>query len=154
MSSTYSNVVFRDEDVDTVSVVKIGVASATVLAKGDLVDASGATAPEAVAHSGDNSTFIGVAMEGSQSGEVNEISVATRCKIKIKVAASPTTNVIIGDACAYSAGANGTTWEVTKATSEGIMWALENVDYGESGLFLVDSHSLAGGFYFDTCTEG
>jgi len=138
--------------IDELAVVKLAVGSSTVLAPGDLVDFdSGTTA--AVAHSGDNSTFLGVAMEGSASGDVQEISIATRCKINIKVV-SGSADAVIGDAYKYSAGANGTEWTVTKATSEGIMWALESISNGNYGLFLVDSHCLAGGFLFDTCTEG
>jgi hypothetical protein len=153
MSSTYSNVVIRD--YDPISVIKLPVVSATVIAKGDLIDASADTATTLVAacHAGDNSLFFGVALEGSESGEVKDISIATIAKVNIKVV-SGSTDALPGDAFKYSAGANGTAWQVTKATSEGIMWALEPVLDTAEGVFLINSHALAGGFIWDTCTEG
>jgi len=154
MSSTSSNIAILD--VDETAIVKIGVGSSTTLAAGDLIDASGATTPEAVATSSSaNTTFLGIALYGSESGEVFQIAVATRCRINIKVA-STSSNLIIGDACKYSAGANGTAWEVTKCTSGsgGTMWAMENITAGNNGEFLVDSHLMKSGFYWDKINEG
>jgi len=147
--ATSSNVEIREYEL--CGVVDLPVGSSTVLAKGDLIDSSGGSA---VAHQGDNSYFVGVALEGSENGSVSPIAVATIAKVYTKLAASPTTSVVFGEACKYSAGANGTNWAVTKATAEGIMWALESITYGNNGLFLIDSHNLAGGFLFQTCTEG
>lgn len=148
--SVYSNIVLRD--VDEIDVVKLKVATATVLAKGDLIDYSSGTAA-AIVHSGDNSIFLGVAMEGSESGSVAEISIATRCKILIQIVSGDTDGTP-GAAYKYNAGANGTIWTVAIATAEGIMWALEPITAGSAGLFRVDVQALAGGFLFDTCTEG
>jgi len=137
---------------DEIDVVKVAVATATVLAKGDLVDFTSGTTV-LTAHSGDNSLFLGIAMEGSETGEVKEVSVATRAKIKITVV-SGSSDAVVGEAFKYSAGANGTAWTVTQATAEGIMWALESISNGSAGLFRINSAALAGGFLFDTCTEG
>lgn len=146
--ATSSNVSIREwSEID---VIKMPVGSSTVLAYGDLIDSSGGSA---VAHSGDNSTFVGVAIDGSESGSVAEIAVATKAKISIKLSSSYG-NAVLGNACKYVAGANGTDWQVASATTEGIIWALESITAGNSGLFLVDSHSLTGGFLFQTCVEG
>jgi len=147
--ATSSNVVIRD--YEDLTVVKVGVATATVLAKGDLVDFTVSTSA-LTAHAGDNSIFLGVALEGSESGETKQVSVATRAKIKVKVV-SGSSAALPGEAFKYSAGANGTAWQVTQATEEGIMWALEGVAAASSGLFYIDSHVLSGGFQFDACTE-
>lgn len=153
--STSSNVVIKEYDERCV--VKLPVASATVLAAGDLIVATADTATtlKAAALSAASlyNTFVGVALGGSESGQVENISVATRARIAIKVV-STSGAALVGDAFYYSAGANGTDWQVTKCTSgvSGITWALEAVDAGSSGEFLIDTHVMKSGFKFDAIT--
>lgn len=148
--ATYSNITVKRHN--PVKVVDIPVASATVIAPGDLIDVSGSTGM-AFVHAGDNSTFVGVALNGSESGEIRPISVARECVVEALLV-SGSSDVVVGDAVKRSAGANGTAWSFTKATAEGIMWANESISNGNRGEFYVDSSALAGGFAYDTCTEG
>jgi len=154
--ATYSNVKIRN--FDPLSVIKVPVASATVIAPGDLIILTGATSAQvaqvvatgSVGTSG-NTYFGGVAIVGSESGDIRSISVATRAVINIKIDASGTDSAI-GTAYKYSSGANGTDWDVTTATALGIMWALEYKAQGSYCDMLIDTHALKGGFIFDTCT--
>ena len=136
-------------NVDPLGIVKVKVASGVVFAEGDLTDFDGT---DLAAHGGDNSTFLGVALEGSESGDTHQISVATRCIIEALI----TTNAgVLGDAFKYSAGSNGVNWVLDKATSEGIAWVYENnIAVSTKGLLLIDSHVLGAGFLFDPATEG
>jgi len=120
--AAHSNVRIRRDDVVGTKIVDVPVASATVFAPGDLVDLSGSTL---VAHTGDNSYFLGVALEGSPTGDISPISVARECVIRIKLV-SGSADATIGKAVKYSAGANGTDWQVTVATAEGIMYRTGN----------------------------
>jgi len=144
--ATSSNVEIRE--YDAMSVCKLSVASGTVLAKGDFIKYSAGNAVAVTA--ADNTTFAGIALEGSESGSVAPIAVATRAQFYIKVA-STSTAAAFGNAFRYSAGANGTDWEVTKCTSgvSGITWALETVAAGSRGLFYIDVGSLKSGFLFE-----
>ncbi len=136
-------------NVDPLGIVKVNVGSADVFAEGDLVDFDGTNLD---AHAGDNSTFLGVAMEGSQTGDTHQVSVATKCIIEALI----TTNAgVLGDAFKYSAGSNGVNWVLDKATSEGIAWVFENnIAVSTKGLLLIDSHVLVAGIFFDVVTEG
>ena len=116
----------------------------------DLVDFDGT---DLAAHAGDNSTFLGVALEGSESGDIHQISVATRCMVDVLLDASSAA-LVLGDGASRSSGSNGVNWDVTKNTVDGIMWAYENnIAASAKGIFLVDSHALGGGFLFDPLTE-
>ena len=154
--ATYSNTIIRN--FDPLSVIKVPVASATVIAPGDLIILTGATSNQvaqvvatgSVSTSG-NTHFGGVALIGSESGSISPISVATRAVVRMEIDASGS-DADIGAAYKYQAGANGTDWEVTKATALGIMWALEYKAQGSNCDMLIDIHCLKGGFIFDTCT--
>ncbi len=136
-------------NVDPLGIVKVKVGSATVLAEGDLINFNGTAA---VVQEGNNPTFLGVAMEGSESGQTHQISVATHCIISALLVSGGTAGVL-GDAYKRNAGSNGVDWSVDKATAEGIMWVYENnIAVGEKGLFLVNSHHLVGGILFDVMT--
>lgn len=135
-------------DYDPFQVMQVNIASATVLAVGDLVDLSGTTDGVGVANSGANATFLGVAMEGSASGEIKPISIARRCWIRAKVA---TTAATIGKSYTYSTGANGTDWSFAPATAEGMMWAEEEIAVGSYGKFYVDTNTR-GGFLYEQQT--
>lgn len=140
-----SNITILNED--SLGIVKVKVASAVVFASGDLVDFDGT---DLAAHAGESSTFLGVAMEGSEDGDTHQISVATICIVSVLLRSGGTAGVL-GDSYKRNAGANGTDWDVDKATAEGIMWVYENnIAAGAKGLFYVNSHVLKAGFLFDT----
>jgi len=150
MASTSSNVGILAHD--EIAVVKLPVASGTTLAEGDLIDYSSGDAV-AVTASG-NTAWVGVAMEGSESGEVFEIAIATRCIISIKVVSTSTDAATPGAAFTWSAGANGTDWQVTSCSAglAGRMWAIEPIAKGSTGKFKVDSSKMKCGFLFDAIT--
>jgi len=132
--ATYSNVKIRN--FDPLAVIKAPVGSSTVVAPGDLIYLTGTTSGQVAkvmgtgsAASSGNTHFAGVALVGSESGDISPISVATRAVINIKIASSGSDSDI-GAAYKFSAGANGTDWEVTKATALAIMWAREYKSQG------------------------
>jgi len=149
--AVFSNIEVRAHD--KLSEMRIPVGSSTVIASGDLIDYSTADTA-AIVHYGANAAFLGVALEGSESGSANSIDVATRAKVYVEVATGSTT-ALVGDAFTYLEGANGTDWKFTEGyNDDGVMWALETVTAGNSGLFLIDSHQLTSGFLFKCVTTG
>ena len=140
--ATYSNVDVRA--YDEIAVVKVEVASATVVAKGDLIEYSSAGTVGSVFAS-QVDYLIGVALEGSESGDTDYIPVATRAKISAYAVDAG----YLGDAYHYTAGANGTNWTFTNGTTEGLMWALEDITASAYNLFYLDTHALKGGFLFE-----
>lgn len=144
--ATSSNVVVKE--YDELTVVKMPVASGTVIAYGDLIKSSSGIA--AVLDSSANTYFVGVALDGSESGSVASIAIATNAVVQLKVA-STSSAAAVGDAFKYSAGANGTAWQVTKCTSgvSGITWALETIAAGSSGDFRIAANNMKSGFQFD-----
>jgi len=110
-------------DGDQLNKLHVGIASATVLAPGDLVECTGGNAV-AVDASSDNVTFAGVGLDYSANGSTAKYNVLLRGRGNVTVVSA---TYDIGDSLKYSAGANGTAWVLTKATAgaDGIMWSLE-----------------------------
>jgi len=130
-------------------VISVPVDSSTELAYGDFAALSGGSA---IAYNGDNSIFLGVVLEGHEAGEAGRVSVALEAVVEVPIA-SGGGNAQIGDAYKRNAGANGTDWNVAKATQEGFLWALENKTAGSRCKFYLNALTK-GGFLFDTITEG
>ena len=84
-------------------------------------------------------------MTGSEADDVRDIAVAIRAVIKVQMAAGQSAN--FGNAIAWAAGANGTTWTFTKTTTEGIVWALETIATASSGKALLDVVALESGIF-------
>jgi len=152
--ATYSNVKLRN--FDPLAVIKCPVGSTTVVAPGDLIYLTGTTTGQVAkvmatgsVYTSGNTLFAGVAMDGSESGSITPIAVATRAVVGIKIGASGTASDI-GAAYKFSAGANGTVWEVTKATALGLMWATEYAAQSAMCDMLIDTHTLTAGLLFDT----
>ena len=146
--ATSSNITILN--VDPLGIVKVNVLSGTVLAEGDLINFDGTSA---VVQEGNNPTFLGVALEGSEDGDSHQISVATIAVIDAKIGSSGTAGVL-GDAYKRNAGANGTDWDFSKNATEGIMWVYENnIAQGDKGLFYINTHTLVGGSLFDVVSS-
>lgn len=146
--STKSNVTLRL--IEDGGIVKVNPALADAYASGDLVDFDGT---DLTIHTGDNSEFLGVVIDGSEVGQTQQIAVATICQVSAKVVASSAA-LVLGDGVSHNAGSNGVNYDFTKNTAQGIMWAYENnIANGDFGLFYVNSHVMGAGFLFDTLTE-
>lgn len=133
--ATTSNVRFLHGMDDQLNKIHVPVASATVLAPGDLVEyESGAIT--VVDGASDNVTFIGASMDISRNGDTAYVNVLARGRINIGCTSATS---VIGKAMKYAAGANGTAWSVVAATSgaDGIMWSLE---YNGSAVTDLDCH--------------
>jgi len=122
--------------------------SSEAIAQGDLIEENGNGAE--VVDGADNTIFCGVAMEGRESDDPRPLTVAFRCVIKGKMAASQ--DVTKGKAVAYAAGGNGTEWTFNAATAEGIGWALETIAGGSEGRILIDVLALQAATLFQTVT--
>src|SRR5574343_359867 len=121
--ATTSNVRFLYGLDDQLNKLHIPVASATVLAPGDLLEyESGAVT--VVDAAGDNVTFAGVCIDLSRNGDTAPVNVLLRGRVNIGIDSATTA---VGTAMKYSSGANGTDWKLTAASSgaDGIMWSLE-----------------------------
>lgn len=133
--ATTSNVRFLYGDSDQLNKLHFPVATATVLAPGDLVEyESGAIT--VIDGASDNTTFTGCSLDISRNGDTAMVNVLLRGRINITCVSATSA---IGDAFKYYAGANGTDWSVTAATAgaDGIMWALE---YNASAVTDLDCH--------------
>ena len=147
MASTSSNIVVQWHDQE--SVIQVSIASGTTLADGDLVDVVNSLV---VAHSTTGNTFFaGVALGGSEAGDITPISIATKAKVLVKLV-SGSSDATVGKAAIYSAGANGTDWQVTLGTVGGLMWALEAIADTYSGTWLIDTTTNGGFGLFETVT--
>lgn len=135
--ATKSNITIRS--IDALRVVKVEVLTGTVLAAGDLIDFDGTSA---VVHAGEGGTFLGVALEGSESGQIQQISVATIAMVSMLLD-SGSAALVLGDAVDYSSGSNGVNWDVEKNTANAIAWCYEqSIAAGAFGLFLINSHDI------------
>lgn len=133
--ATKSNITIRLED--PFSIVQVKVASAVVIARGDLIDFDGT---DAAIHAGEAGTFLGVAGEGSENGDTHDIPVATRALVSILNQGAA---LVLGDAVDYRAGSNGVNWDVEKNVANAIAWAAENnIASGAKGLFRIDIQHL------------
>lgn len=123
MASVVSNVEIYAGESDPLNIVHYGVASATTLARGDLVKcATGAVT--CVSASSDNTTFAGLSCDVSENGETRDVCVLTRGRCIIGVSSSTYSH---HEALTYSAGANGTDWTLAAVSSgaDGLFWSLE-----------------------------
>jgi len=131
--ATTSNVRFLYGEDDQLNKLHFPVASATVLAPGDLVEyESGAIT--VVDEAGDNTTFVGCSLDMSRNGDTAMVNVLLRGRVNIGIDSATTA---VGTAMKYSSGANGTAWKLTAAASgaDGIMWSLE---YNASAVTVLD----------------
>jgi hypothetical protein len=114
-----SNVIILEGNEELRGSVYPTVASATVLAKGDLISASSGAA---IAYAGDPDIFLGVSNESSKNGETKKIKVYIQAVITIGCTAA---TYEFGDPMEYSSGANGTAWSLVKATTgeNAIAWS-------------------------------
>lgn len=121
--ATKSNVRFLHGQDDQLNKLHFPVASATVLAPGDLVEyESGAIT--VIDGASDNTTFVGCSIDLSRNGDTAMVNVLLRGRVNIGIDSATTA---VGTAMKYSSGANGTDWKLTAASSgaDGIMWSLE-----------------------------
>lgn len=133
--ATKSNITIRMED--PFNIVQVKVATAVVIARGDLVDFDGT---DVAIHAGEAATFLGVAGEGSENGDTHDIPVLTRVQVSML---NNGTALVLGDAVVYNAGSNGVNWDVTKNVANAIAWAAENnIASGARGLFIIDVQHL------------
>jgi hypothetical protein len=89
------------------------IASATVLAPGDLTEITSGAAV-AVNAASDVDTFGGLCLDYSANGQTTQVQVALKGVCQITCASD---GYGIGQGLKYSAGANGTDWVVTGATT-------------------------------------
>lgn len=146
--STTSSIKLLDNPVALSDTWKIAKATNEVIAQGDLIEENGSGAE--VVDGADNTIFCGVALEGRAATDARPLAVAFRCVIKGKMASGQ--SVTKGNAVAYAAGGNGTTWTFNAATAEGIGWALETISAGETGRILIDVPALQAATIFETVT--
>jgi hypothetical protein len=121
--ATTSNVTILYGEDDALNKLHMPIASATVIARGDLMEyESGAVT--VVDAAGDNVTFVGVSLDLSRNGDTDDVNILLRGKLNLTVASA---TYAIGKALKYSSGANGTDWVLTGATSgaDGIAWSAQ-----------------------------
>jgi len=147
--ATTSSIKFRDNPQHLKDTWVWAKKTSEVIAQGDLFETNGSGAE--VVDGADNTIFLGVALAGRDADDARDVPIAFRCVIEAKLV-STSSDCTAGDAVAYSAGANGTTWEMNKATAEGIAWALEDITAGSTGKFLIDVVALQASTLFDTVT--
>lgn len=147
--ATTSSIKFRDNPQALKDTWVWSKKSDETIAQGDLLENSSGDAQ--VVDGADNTVFLGVALAGRESDDDRDVPIAFRCVIEAKVV-STSDDLTAGDAVYYSAGANGTTWEFTKGTAEGIAWALEDISAGDTGNFLIDVMAIQASTLFDTVT--
>lgn len=142
-----SNIKILTLPVKYVHVIEYPKASSEAIAQGDLLEENGSGAE--VVDGAANDIFIGVAVDGSASAEVEPIAVMIRGVIFVTMASGQ--SATFGQALKYNAGANGTDWDFATATAEGIIWALETLATAGTGKALVDVLALETGI-FETVT--
>ena len=138
-----SNIKVLTHPTSLLHVIQYPKKASEVLAQGDLLEENGSGA-EAVDGAANN-VFIGVCMTGREADDTRDLAVMIKGVIKIQMAAGQSLN--FGNAAKYAAGANGTAWTFTKATAEGIVWALETIATASSGKALVDVVALESGIF-------
>lgn len=128
--------------------ITMPVASATIIAKLDLVNHDDSGNVTIVDAAGDNDTYIGLAGEMSLNGDTAQLLCWCKALFYGSLGAAATTRP--GKALAYNGGPGtsgshtGTTaWTFTAATSgaDGIAWAKENLTSG-AGPFLMYTDSF------------
>lgn len=133
--ATTSNVRVLHGDADPLNKLHFEIASATVVAPGDLMEyESGAVT--VVDAAGDNVTFVGVSLDLSRNGDTAPLNVLMRGRVNIGCTSATS---VVGKAMKYATGANGTDWVLEAATSgaDGIMWSLK---YNASAVTSLDCH--------------
>jgi hypothetical protein len=131
---------------DALTLVDVPIASATLVAPGDLINLASDLAV-VVDAAADSDTFIGPSLHASLNGETFPIVVATRCTCRVTLASA--TALDIGDGLIYSAGANGTDWTFAADAGSGvdiIFWSMQQLDTAGTGPVKVftDSREVVG----------
>lgn len=141
-----SNVHLKYGDKGELNLLKFPVTIATsgTMAPGDLLTFETSTV-DLVDNANDNDKFIGLSTEYKSSTYDDNAWVMCCIRGICNIGVSSTTYAP-GNALKYSAGANGTAWTLTKATSgaDGIMWSIE---YKSSAVTTLDC-------YFDSVLVG
>lgn len=110
---------------DPLNLVHIPILTGTVLAPGDLTCYASTTyGAVAMTASSDNTSFRGLSLDYSASGQTDPIQVLLRGRCTITTSSA---TYELGDALKYSAGANGTDWVLAAASSgaDGTFWSME-----------------------------
>ncbi len=124
-NSSNVHITYGDSPLNPLDALHYDIATATVIARGDLIKySSGATGVQAVAANTDNTTFRGLSLDYSASGETYKVQVLHRGRCEVTVTSA---TYEIGDALTYSSGANGTDWALVGVTTgaKGMFWSLE-----------------------------
>jgi len=133
--ATTSNVKILYGEDDQLNKLHIGVASGTVLARGDFLKYS-TGAVTAVAASTDNEAFIGVSLDLSRSGDTADVNVLLKGRLNVGVTSA---TYVVGEALTYATGANGTDWTFASVSSgaDGMIFSLQ---YKASAVTVLDVH--------------
>ncbi len=135
-------------------IVSLGKATTTdTFAQGDLIEADSQVGTCKVVNDAAGNAFIGVSMSTSlTTGLTDEICIAFYGVVEAYLA-STSAAIYFGESVAWGAGANGTDWYMTKATSEAIMHCLSRtIAAGGKGYMLFDSYgtrAVTGLSFFD-----
>lgn len=145
--ATKSNVRLEILSNNPLDVIKLPVASATVLAVGDLLKGYTSDCVVAVSAANDSDAFVGLSNSLSRSGDTMDVEVLIR--VIASVTLSSSTALDAGDGLIYVAGANGTDWTFNVDTSGTniLAWAFEMQNTAGTGpvSVLFDSYMLSAG---------
>jgi hypothetical protein len=138
-----SNIRIVEAPVLLSEMVSLDKATTTdAFAFGDMIEADTKAGNCQVATTSDLNSFIGISMSVSlAAGTSDLINVALRGVIEAPLA-STATATYFGNAVAYSAGQNGTTWTLTNTASKAMFHCLSKVLAASgTGIFLFDQYS-------------
>ncbi|HDL60123.1 MAG TPA: hypothetical protein ENH14_01570 [candidate division WOR-3 bacterium] len=126
-------------DDDPSNFIKVPLASSSTVAKGDLVALSAwQTNTCAAVGAAQSELFAGVAYNYSTT-EGEDIIICTDCVISVYCASAINH---AGELLKYSAGGNGTKWQLTLCTNteDGIAYALESLSAAGNTIALITKH--------------
>jgi len=121
-------------------------ASADSFSKGDLCHDSAASKAGTtdVVASADKSAFQGVSMSTIDGGAdtVSKVLIAMKAVLNVPLLAGETT-IYHGEAAAWSAGANGTEWELVNTSTEAVMHCIDgSIAASATGRFIIDPYTV------------
>lgn len=154
LKNEYSNINIAQSPQRLSEMVALGKATTTdTFGRGDLIEADAQAGTCKVVNDAAGDAFIGVSLSTSlTTGTTDEIIVGFYGVIEAYLA-STSAAIYFAESVAWSAGANGTDWYLTKATAEAIAHCLSRtIAASGKGYFIIDPYTVravTGLSYFD-----
>jgi len=145
MAVNVSNIEILWYDATPASLVELarGTTSDSV-ARGDLMDDDTGAGEVDVVGDADKDEFVGVSLStiDGDTDTNSKVIIAMKAVLRLPLATGQTT-IYLGEAAAWAAGANGTTWTFANTVTEAIAHCLsETIAAGSTGKFIIDPYTV------------